>query len=46
MTFAALVGIGLGQMLGSSALPLPALIAAMGLAALALFSLTGEARRA
>jgi DHA1 family bicyclomycin/chloramphenicol resistance-like MFS transporter len=44
MTFAALVGIGLGQLLGQSALPLPSLIAVIGLAALGLFLTTGQAR--
>ena len=38
MTLAALVGIGLGQMLGASALPLPAFVAGAGLLAFAIFS--------
>jgi DHA1 family bicyclomycin/chloramphenicol resistance-like MFS transporter len=46
MSFAALVGIGLGQMLGGSALPLPAVIAVAGSLALALFALTSRVRRA
>ncbi|MFL5135599.1 MAG: multidrug effflux MFS transporter [Microvirga sp.] len=45
MTFAALLGIGLGQALGASALPLPAIIAATGASALLLFAVTGRARR-
>ncbi len=45
MSFAALVGIGLGQMLGGSALPLPVTIAAAGALALALFAATGRLRR-
>jgi DHA1 family bicyclomycin/chloramphenicol resistance-like MFS transporter len=46
MTFAAVLGIVLGQNLGGSALPLPLAIAATGSLALALFLATGRARRA
>ncbi len=46
MSFAALVGIGLGQLLGGAALPLPAVIAVAGSLALALFALTSRVRRA
>jgi MFS transporter, DHA1 family, multidrug resistance protein len=46
MTFAALLGIGLGQALGASALPLPIAIAGTGGTALALFLTTGRARTA
>jgi MFS transporter, DHA1 family, multidrug resistance protein len=46
MTFAALVGIGLGQTLGASPLPLPATIAAAGLLALAIFQGSAPARKA
>jgi DHA1 family bicyclomycin/chloramphenicol resistance-like MFS transporter len=45
MTFAALVGVALGQALGSSALPLPAMVAGLGVLALALFSGTKAVRR-
>ncbi|WP_224313457.1 multidrug effflux MFS transporter [Microvirga puerhi] len=44
MTFAAILGIVLGQNLGASALPLPLTIAATGTLALLLFSATGRAR--
>jgi DHA1 family bicyclomycin/chloramphenicol resistance-like MFS transporter len=44
MTFAALLGIGLGQALGASALPLPLTIAAAGGLALLLFLGTTRAR--
>lgn len=44
MTFAAILGIALGQNLGASALPLPAAIAGTGLLALILFTTTGRAR--
>jgi DHA1 family bicyclomycin/chloramphenicol resistance-like MFS transporter len=44
MTFAAFLGIGLGQFLGASALPLPMAIAATGTLALALFWATRRAR--
>jgi DHA1 family bicyclomycin/chloramphenicol resistance-like MFS transporter len=37
MTFAALVGVGLGQALGASPLPLPLVVAATGLLAYTLF---------
>lgn len=46
MTFAAFLGIGLGQALGASALPLPIAIAGTGGTALALFLTTGRARTA
>ena len=46
MTFAALLGIGLGQALGASALPLPLVVAATGGAALALFVASRRARAA
>jgi DHA1 family bicyclomycin/chloramphenicol resistance-like MFS transporter len=46
MTFAALVGIGLGQLLGASALPLPAIVATTGVLALALFAATRRIRKA
>jgi DHA1 family bicyclomycin/chloramphenicol resistance-like MFS transporter len=46
MTFAALLGIGLGQALGHSALPLPLTIAATGCFALALFLATERVRNA
>lgn len=46
MTFAAILGIVLGQNLGASALPLPLAIAATGTLALALFASTGRARLA
>jgi DHA1 family bicyclomycin/chloramphenicol resistance-like MFS transporter len=46
MTFAAILGIALGQNLGGSALPLPATIAMTGVLALIVFSMTGRARRA
>ncbi|WP_210496614.1 multidrug effflux MFS transporter [Microvirga antarctica] len=45
MSFAAILGIVLGQNLDGSALPLPLTIAATGLMALAVFGLTGRARR-
>lgn len=45
MTFAAILGIGLGQGLDASALPLPATIAATGVLALVLFLSTGRVRR-
>ncbi|NBJ09371.1 multidrug effflux MFS transporter [Microvirga arsenatis] len=45
MTFAAIVGIGLGRNLDGSAIPLPATIAATGVLALILFVTTGRARR-
>jgi len=45
MTFAAILGIALGQNLGGSALPLPATIAMTGVLALLVFSMTGRARR-
>ncbi len=45
MTFAAFLGIGLGQFLGASALPLPATVAATGVLALVLFSATERARQ-
>jgi DHA1 family bicyclomycin/chloramphenicol resistance-like MFS transporter len=44
MSFAALVGIGLGQFLGGSALPLPLAIAAAGILAFALFHATKRTR--
>jgi len=46
MTFAAVLGILLGQNLGGSALPLPATIATTGVLALLVFSMTGRARKA
>lgn len=45
MTFAAILGIVLGQNLGASALPLPIAIATTGVLALVLFSATGAMRR-
>jgi DHA1 family bicyclomycin/chloramphenicol resistance-like MFS transporter len=45
MTFAAVLGILLGQNLGASALPLPATIAATGVLALVVFLTTERARR-
>ncbi|MGO4570653.1 multidrug effflux MFS transporter [Microvirga sp. 2TAF3] len=45
MTFAAILGIVLGQNLGASALPLPLTIAATGTLALTVFLSTGRARR-
>lgn len=45
MTFAAVLGILLGQGLDASALPLPATIATTGVLALAVFMATGRARR-
>lgn len=45
MTFAAILGIALGQNLGASALPLPMAIAATGVTALLVFAATGKARR-
>jgi DHA1 family bicyclomycin/chloramphenicol resistance-like MFS transporter len=44
MTFAALVGIGLGQFLGGSALPLPVVVAGSGCAALGIFLATVKRR--
>jgi DHA1 family bicyclomycin/chloramphenicol resistance-like MFS transporter len=44
MTFAAILGILLGQGLGASALPLPAAVAATGVLALVVFRTTGRAR--
>jgi MFS transporter, DHA1 family, multidrug resistance protein len=44
MSFAAVLGIVLGQNLGGSALPLPIAIAATGVGALIVFSVTGRAR--
>jgi MFS transporter, DHA1 family, multidrug resistance protein len=44
MTGAALIGIGIGQVLEGATLPLPIVIAATGLAALLLFRLTARAR--
>lgn len=44
MTFAAILGIVLGQNLGTSALPLPATIAGTGVLALLVFAATGRAR--
>jgi DHA1 family bicyclomycin/chloramphenicol resistance-like MFS transporter len=44
MTFAAILGIVLGQNLGASALPLPVAIAATGVLALIVFAATGRAR--
>ena len=46
MTFAAVLGILLGQNLSGSALPLPATIATTGVLALLVFSMTGRARKA
>ena len=46
MTFAAILGIALGQNLGGSALPLPATIAMTGVLALIVFLATGRARKA
>jgi MFS transporter, DHA1 family, multidrug resistance protein len=46
MTFAAVLGIGLGQALGASALPLPVAIAGTGCLALVLFLATGRVRTA
>jgi DHA1 family bicyclomycin/chloramphenicol resistance-like MFS transporter len=46
MTFAALLGIGLGQALGASALPLPLAVAAVGGLAFVLFLSTARARAA
>jgi MFS transporter, DHA1 family, multidrug resistance protein len=46
MTFAAILGIALGQNLGGSALPLPAAIAMTGVLALIVFLATGRARKA
>lgn len=46
MSFAALVGVVIGHALGASPLPLPAVIAAIGVAALALFGLTRRVRAA
>jgi MFS transporter, DHA1 family, multidrug resistance protein len=44
MTFAALVGAGVGQALGGSALPLPFVIAAIGVIALLLFCVSAKVR--
>ena len=44
MTFAALVGIGLGHALGAEAWPLPFAVAITGTLAFALFHLSGRAR--
>ncbi|SCY49108.1 multidrug effflux MFS transporter [Microvirga guangxiensis] len=44
MTFAAILGIVLGQNLGGSALPLPTAIAGTGVLALLVFAATGRAR--
>jgi DHA1 family bicyclomycin/chloramphenicol resistance-like MFS transporter len=46
MSFAALLGLLTGQLLKGSALPLPLLTAAIGLAALAVFIATRNARAA
>jgi DHA1 family bicyclomycin/chloramphenicol resistance-like MFS transporter len=46
MTFAAILGIVLGQNLGGSALPLPAAIASTGMLALIVFAATGRVRGA
>ncbi|MXQ11949.1 multidrug effflux MFS transporter [Microvirga makkahensis] len=45
MTFAAILGIVLGQNLGGSALPLPATIASTGILALVVFAATGGVRK-
>jgi MFS transporter, DHA1 family, multidrug resistance protein len=45
MSFAACVGLGVGQLLTGSALPLPIVIAAIGVAAAVLFALTRDIRR-
>lgn len=45
MSFAALVGVGVGHALGASPLPLPAAVAAIGLSAWMLFRLTRQVRR-
>jgi DHA1 family bicyclomycin/chloramphenicol resistance-like MFS transporter len=45
MSFAALVGIGVGHALGGSALPLPLVVATTGLVALAVFHGSAAARR-
>jgi DHA1 family bicyclomycin/chloramphenicol resistance-like MFS transporter len=45
MSFAALVGIGVGHALGGSALPLPLVVAATGIVALAVFHGSASARR-
>jgi DHA1 family bicyclomycin/chloramphenicol resistance-like MFS transporter len=45
MSFAALVGIGVGHALGGSALPLPIVISATGIVALAVFHGSTAARR-
>jgi DHA1 family bicyclomycin/chloramphenicol resistance-like MFS transporter len=45
MSFAAVLGIALGQNLDASALPLPATIATTGALAFVVFSVTGRARR-
>lgn len=44
MSFAALVGVGVGHALDASPLPLPAVVAAIGLSALALFRFTRRVR--
>ena len=46
MSFAALLGIALGQHLDGSALPLPIAVAATGVTALAVFLSTSRARGA
>ena len=45
MSFAALIGIGVGHAMGGSALPLPIVIATTGLVALAVFHGSAKARR-
>jgi DHA1 family bicyclomycin/chloramphenicol resistance-like MFS transporter len=45
MSFAALVGIGVGHAMGGSALPLPIVIATTGVVALAVFHGSAKARR-
>jgi DHA1 family bicyclomycin/chloramphenicol resistance-like MFS transporter len=44
MTFAAFVGMALGQFLGASAVPLPVTVATTGVLAFSLFAATGRAR--
>jgi DHA1 family bicyclomycin/chloramphenicol resistance-like MFS transporter len=46
MSFAAILGVGLGQFLGGSALPLPIVVAAVGCLALLLFLATVRLRAA
>jgi DHA1 family bicyclomycin/chloramphenicol resistance-like MFS transporter len=46
MTFAAILGIVLGQNLGASAVPLPTVIAGTGMLAMLVFAATGKAREA